>query len=119
MDSEQGAAIAAARSEIDRALGISEAPSRAAGLGVHEPFPQREAPGELQQLGSGPLTEEALREVARRLEVRSPIAAEAVNLALTDIREFELEGRGLEAFRFIAGCYVYDLVLGVIELGSR
>lgn len=108
MDSEQEAAIAAAKNEIDGALGVSEAPSWAAGLGVHEPFPQREAPGELQQLGSGPPMMEEL----------SPVAAAAVRLALADVREFELEDRGLEALRIIAGCYVHDVVLGIIEPGS-
>jgi hypothetical protein len=55
---------------LDWAFAVWEAPSWAAGAGVHEPFPQREAPGELQQLGSGPpKTDEARRELLTALGV--------------------------------------------------
>ncbi len=89
--SDTEAAIAAATSHVDWAIEL---------LG-----------GELSTLPP----KEAHAELERRLEKRSPVAADAVNLALADIREFSLDASNPKVLRTIASLYVHDLVTGTVE----
>lgn len=62
---------------------------------------------------------DAHRDVEWRLEARSTVAAEAVGLALADIREMSLDGKNPKVVRTIASLYAEDLVMGRVERRGR